>query len=592
MPISRPLSVAAPGLVGSPEVDFEGPSMATPRLGATRRWSALLACCLGCGGVVAGLGWAVAPAADAAAPADLRGSWFGTFHPTGTTDYFVINTDISTEDFSTGAVTGTSSGIGPDDEDQLTGTVSGTIFTFTVKGAGYSSQNRAVIGSDGEGLYDDITDSLGNSGVYDLARNGPAPAGAAAPAANGPASQPPTSQPPTTQTRVTATQAKAFDPKRGTTTGPAPIARALPTPAQAFSSPVAIVVSAGVTIAFLLFITFPANLFNQTFEENYDTIVGAWRSWLARVLPGNRPRAEQRAAAESANEPGDNQRSDNQRSARERQRFFAVLLGGAVLGALLNPRFGANAASAEGFVATVLTILTGTAVGALVTAAYRGARRYDVAYHLEALPAGLVIAVICVLISRLSDFQPGYLYGIVCGVAFAGSLTKKESAHIVALGHLASITVAVIAWLVWIPVNHTAIQHPNFVLAIIDDFLGSVFVGGLVGSVISLIPVRFMPGHALASWHRGAWAATFGVATFGLIAVIVRPSSHNHAGGAPIVTTVVLLVAFGGGSLAFREYFARRERATATSTAETPATETPAAETPATETPAATGSPE
>ena len=47
---------------------------------------------------------------------------------------------------------------------------------------------------------------------------------------------------------------------------------ALATPAQAFGSPVHTLVGAAITLAVILFITFPAQLFNRTFEENYDEI--------------------------------------------------------------------------------------------------------------------------------------------------------------------------------------------------------------------------------------------------------------------------------------------------------------------------------
>ena len=130
-----------------------------------------------------------------------------------------------------------------------------------------------------------------------------------------------------------------------------------------------------------------------------------------------------------------------------------------------------------------------------------------------------------------------------------------------ALGHLATIAVAVLAWFLWVPVNHSALHHPGvFPLVILDDLLASLFVGGLVGSVINLIPVRFMPGHTLASWHRGAWMAVFGVAAFGMTEIVLFPSRHNHAGHAPILTIIVLFVVFGGGSLLFREFFSHRER--------------------------------
>ena len=43
---------------------------------------------------------------------------------------------------------------------------------------------------------------------------------------------------------------------------------ALATPAQVFGSPVHTLVGAAITLGVILFITFPAQIFNRTFEEN------------------------------------------------------------------------------------------------------------------------------------------------------------------------------------------------------------------------------------------------------------------------------------------------------------------------------------
>jgi hypothetical protein len=46
---------------------------------------------------------------------------------------------------------------------------------------------------------------------------------------------------------------------------------------------------------------------------------------------------------------------------------------------------------------------------------------------------------------------------------------------------------------------------------------------------------------------------------FGVVAVMLRPSSGPaRPGAAPFVTTIVLFVLFGGFSLLFRQYFAHR----------------------------------
>jgi hypothetical protein len=484
---------------------------------------------------------------------DVRGLWDGYYIAPGGAKYH-NPVDFLTEDFASGALTGTDNGT--DGAATITGSISGRTITATISqpATNYSAKVTWVLSADGSKLIaGDIADPNATN-AFVLFRHG-APVGG-----------------------------NALTSGAGVTSGPAPI-NALPTPAEAFSSPGRIVASAAISIAALLFITFPANLFNKTFEENYDVIAAWWEPRLRRFRrkPGSSAAdaakssaavdaeglaatagAAPAAAAETGATPAAAAGVATEvatESNRDRWTFGVVVVAGAILGGLLNPKFGANSASVNSFIATLLSVLVGTVVGTAVGFAYRRRKKYDVTRHFEALPAGLAIAALCVILSRVSDFQPGYLYGVVCGVAFAGTLKKNESGHLVALGHLATIAVAVIAWFVWVPVNHAALHHTGvFPLVILDDLLASLFVGGLVGSVINLIPVRFMPGHTLASWHRGAWMAVFGIAAFGMTEIVVFPSRHNHAGHAPLVTIIVLFVLFGGGSLAFREYFSRRDK--------------------------------
>ena len=469
---------------------------------------------------------------------DVRGLWDGYYIQPGGAKYH-NPVDILTENFSTGALTGTDNGT--DGAATVTLAISGRTISGTIDqpSSNYHDKVSWTLSDDGTKLIaGGITDPTAPN-AFVLFRHG-APVGATSALTSG----------------------------AGVTSGPAPI-NALPTPAEAFSSPGRILASAAISIAALLFITFPANLFNKTFEENYDVIAAWWEPRLRRFRrkpsstkadaegPGadDTPAAADGAAASPATATATATAKD------DRVKFWLVVIAGAIFGGLLNPKFGANSASVNSFVATLLSVILGTAVGTAVGFLYRRRKKYDVTRHFEALPAGLAIAALCVVLSRISNFQPGYLYGVVCGVAFAGTLAKNESGHLVALGHLATIAVAVVAWFVWVPVNHSALHHPGvFPLVILDDLLASLFVGGLVGSVINLIPVRFMPGHTLASWHRGAWMAVFGVAAFGMTEIVLFPSRHNHAGHAPIVTIIVLFVVFGGGSLAFRQYFSRRAR--------------------------------
>jgi YVTN family beta-propeller protein len=394
------------------------------------------------------------------------------------------------------------------------------------------------------------------------------------------------------------------------------IAGSLPSPTEAFSSSTAIVASAAVAVGGTLFLTFPANLFNLTLHENYAAL-RAW--WFA--LPGKLRRKSKRGGTSGSGAPGASDAAaptsggaarvsaaagvastdpaaptsagptsagptsagptsagptsagadpaaarvgpDREASvpAHEKTWFAVVVLAGALCGALLDPRFGANTRSLESYVAIVATVLVGAALPALVTAAYHHANAGRVTYHLEALPGGLLIAAGCVLVSRLANFQPGYLYGVVAGVAFTRVLEKRQQGHVIALSTLTTLTVAIIAWFAWVPVDRIAQKPGAFAgLVMADDFLGSLFVGGLVGTVIGLLPLRFLPGWSLKEWHRGVWAGLFALASFGVVDFLLIRHHGRGGGGGSIVVTVTLFVVFAAGSIAFREYFARKRR--------------------------------
>jgi hypothetical protein len=342
----------------------------------------------------------------------------------------------------------------------------------------------------------------------------------------------------------------------------------LATPAQAFGSPVHTLVGAAITLGVILFITFPAQLFNRTFEENYDEI---------RDVTLRRLRWLRRFRREAEREAGGLLRLGA---------FAAVVLVGAALGSLNDPEFGLNLRSAATFLAVVLSILVGVLVGGAVGAGYRRLRHHPVEVSLHALPAGLAVAAICVLISRLSSFEPGYLYGVIAGLAFQGTLAQHEQGHAVALSAIAMLGVAVVAWLIWVPVGRAAAAPgAPFGVVLAADLLGSVFVGGLVGQVISLLPLRFLAGATLMEWNRLAWALTFGIAVFGLVEVELRPqSTAAHPGSAPLVTAVVLFVLFGGSTAGLRWYFSgsqrrRREESRPAAVAATPPAPPPAART-------------
>lgn len=326
------------------------------------------------------------------------------------------------------------------------------------------------------------------------------------------------------------------------------IASALNLPGDAFRSPLLIVANLVITAIVILFITFPAALFNHTLNDNYEEISAATRR-LRPALTGVGAAAARIGAAVSGR--------------RDALVFGLVLLAGALLNGLLDPAFGFNPTSATSYLATLVTICFGVAVSAAVALAYRRLRGQDPSWRPHALPLGLLIAATCVLISRLTGFAPGYFYGFVCGVAFTTALPRRESGHTAALAAITTMLLAVLAWFAWAAVQVNAQANGGWPVVLLTDFLGSVFVGGLVGNVVGLLPLRSLAGGTLIAWHRGVWGVIFGVALFGMVQVLLHPEQGAvHPSGAPLLTAVLLFVGFGGGSLAFNRYFAWAGRPT------------------------------
>lgn len=318
------------------------------------------------------------------------------------------------------------------------------------------------------------------------------------------------------------------------------IAAALNPPGQAFKSPALLAANLVITAIVILFITFPSALFNHTLSDNYEEITAVTRRF-GRLRP-NLPAGPRRDAVT----------------------FAAVLLAGAWINGQLDSQFGFNGSSVVSFAATVVNICFGVAFSTMVAVAYRRARHKSTAWHFRALPFGLVFAALCVVVSRLTGFQPGYFYGLVVGIAFGTSLARHEAGHTAALASLASMGLAVVAWFGWAAVNPSAAKAgAGWPLVLLDDFLGSLFVGGLVGNVVGLLPLRSLQGGTLVNWRRPVWAVIFGIAVFGMVQVLLHPENGKvHPSSAPLVTAVLLFVGFAGGSLAFNRYFTWEGRPT------------------------------
>lgn len=289
--------------------------------------------------------------------------------------------------------------------------------------------------------------------------------------------------------------------------------------------PSRVALSALLALLLVLLMPFPAALFNATLGANYDEVRG-WFRWLPRRDPSGPPRERGPTWL----------------------RFLGVVGAAAVLNSLLDPRLRLDAASAETVGALALSIAV-VSLLAVVPAWVVNRERP----HVEVLPLGLAVAAFCVLVSRLTSFEPGYLYGVIAGLAFTREMARSEKGRLAFTTSAFLLLAAVVAFVVRIPV-HEAAADGGRALVLLDTVLAAVFAAGIEANVLGLLPLRFLPGENVLAWRRAAWAAAFGLSVFAFLHALSAKAGHDSA-TTSVVVAAVLFGVFGTVSVAFWAWF-------------------------------------
>jgi hypothetical protein len=299
-------------------------------------------------------------------------------------------------------------------------------------------------------------------------------------------------------------------------------------PSEVRFDAVSLSASALLTVLLLLLIAFPGELFNSTVESNYDEIAG----WLRR--------ARIRGLAAVWRGPIG----------------VILLLGlGALTYSLLDPAFGTDPASLASYVGLLIGLVVVLAAFEL-PGLLMHMRRTGELGSLRALPWTLVAGGVCVLISRLAGFEPGYLYGVLLGVVFRRPQETDDDGRQAAAGAVWTLLTALAAWLAlgWL---RATVADASFLRVAGETALAAVVVAGLEAVAFGMMPFRFLNGAAVRAWSRLAWALLFGAGAFAFVHVLIGPQSGYLAELAPngLIAALAVFVAFAVMSFAVWGYF-------------------------------------
>jgi hypothetical protein len=196
----------------------------------------------------------------------------------------------------------------------------------------------------------------------------------------------------------------------------------------------------------------------------------------------------------------------------------------AIIGALVDPDFGWNPMSIRVIVTLFLSfVLFNLATWAIVRVI---ARRLQPESHplLRFRWGSLLLVALAVVIARLLQLEPGIVFGLVAGVAYATALRASRSAIITLVGSGFGLVLALVAWVLYSFLAPLAATSPDWVPLIVGvEFLAAVTVKGVSSLPLALLPLGTLDGAKVFRWRRVAWAVAYaiGLAAFMLVLLTI-----------------------------------------------------------------------
>lgn len=224
--------------------------------------------------------------------------------------------------------------------------------------------------------------------------------------------------------------------------------------------------------------------------------------------------------------------------------ILMILLYG-IVGAFLNAQFSVLPSVQIGMaIVTILTVIvagyTKDALRLLI------AKKWKSSLWFHANILGLLLAILCVVITRQLHLNPGLIYGLPVGL-FVALQSHKDEGRLEFLSLLWMLLLACGIWFL------TPIIEPYPVLL---DFGNLLFIILIEGAFFELLPLNYLAGGAVFTWHKLLWALLFAGSVFFMFQTFLNPDSTISAieESPPTLFALILLGCFSAGILILWAY--------------------------------------
>ena len=276
-------------------------------------------------------------------------------------------------------------------------------------------------------------------------------------------------------------------------------------------------------VILVLLVAFPTHLLNSAVETGQDRL----SAWL-RARRGRTVSDEATAVVAST---------------RTWTVATAVVFAASLIGSFVDPGFGFNAGSLR----VLLSLFVALAIESIVvwfTVLWLVRRTSpESSAGFRAAPATLMVVLVAVVITRLTGFEPGIIFGLVAGVTFAAARTVAEEGRVAVTGLGLGYALALLGW-VGYSVAGPSTRGSSFAHNLLSDTLAGLAIAGIASLPLALVPLRNLPGHSLYTWSKPVWAGSYAMALVGFFLVLMpMPFSWNSI-DTPLRTWVLLYLAY------------------------------------------------
>lgn len=210
----------------------------------------------------------------------------------------------------------------------------------------------------------------------------------------------------------------------------------------------------------------------------------------------------------------------------------------ALVASFLDPYLAPTSARGVGiFVCMLVALAVGTFAFALTQSAVSRACGVTGAFQIR--PGYLIVVAVCVLVSRLIGFAPGYLFGLPAGLAVLGAVegARRRDGMLAFVALLAPLAVGLVFWGLTIPtdlalrsmaqsqVDAAVSGGMTAVIGAVQTAFLFVFLVAVWQTFFELFPVAGLNGWTLFTRARLVWFVLLVAAAFLVLHTLVNPTA-------------------------------------------------------------------